>query len=57
VGAFTGQAAEFINRHAVGLKYLNIVFGVILLALGVLIFTQKLALIANFEFLNKFLIK
>src|SRR3989344_414910 len=57
VGAFTGQATEFINRHAVGLKYLNIVFGVILLALGVLIFTQKLALIANFEFLNKILLK
>lgn len=57
VGAFTAQATEFINRHAVGLKYLNIVFGVILLALGVLIFTQKLALIANFEFLNKILLK
>lgn len=56
VGAFTGQAAEFINRHAVGLKYLNGVFGVILLALGVLIFTQKLSLIANFEFLNKILL-
>ncbi|MBI4065877.1 sulfite exporter TauE/SafE family protein [Candidatus Kaiserbacteria bacterium] len=57
VGAFTGQATEFINRHEVGLKYLNIVFGVILLALGVLIFTQKLALIANFSLLNKILLK
>ena len=57
VGAFTGQATEFINRHAVGLKYLNIVFGIILLALGVLIFTQKLSLIANFELLNKILLK
>lgn len=57
VGAFTGTATEFIDRHAIGLKYLNIVFGVILLALGVLIFTQKLSLIANFEFLNKILLK
>lgn len=57
VGAFTGQAAEFINRHVVGLKYLNIVFGVILLALGVLIFTQKLAQIANFSLLNKILLQ
>lgn len=57
VGAFTGQATEFINRHATGLKYLNIVFGIILLALGVLIFTQKLSLIANFEFLNRILLK
>jgi cytochrome c-type biogenesis protein len=56
VGAFTAQATDFINRHAVGLKYLNIVFGVILLALGILIFTQKLSLIANFEFLNKILL-
>lgn len=57
VGTFTGKAADFINRHVVGLAYLNIVFGVILLALGVLIFTQKLSLIANFEFLNKILLK
>ncbi len=57
VGAFTGQASHFINRHAVLLKYLNIGFGVILLGLGVLIFTQKLSLIANFEFLNKILLK
>lgn len=57
VGAFTAQATEFINRHAVGLKYLNVIFGVILLALGVLIFTQKLSLIANFEFLNSILLR
>lgn len=57
VGAFTGQAADFISRHAVGLKYLNIIFGIILLALGVLIFTQKLSLIANFGFLNNILLK
>jgi len=57
VGAFTGQAAEFINRYASSLKYLNIVFGIILLILGVLIFTQKLALIANFDFLNNILLR
>ena len=56
VGAFTAQATDFINRHAAGLKYLNIIFGIILLALGVLVFTQKLALIANFDFLNQLLI-
>lgn len=57
VGAFTGQAAQFISKYAVLLKYLNIIFGIILLALGVLIFTQKLNIIANFEFLNKILLK
>ncbi|MDP3769486.1 MAG: cytochrome c biogenesis protein CcdA [Candidatus Sungbacteria bacterium] len=57
VGAFTGQAADIINRHLAAFKYLNIIFGVILLALGVLIFTQKLSLIANFEFLNQLLLR
>jgi len=57
VGAFTGQATEFINRHAVGLKYLNIVFGAILLILGVLVFTQKLSLVANWGLLNSILLK
>jgi cytochrome c-type biogenesis protein len=57
VGAFTAQAAEFINRHSLGLQYLNVVFGVILLGLGVLIFSQKLSLIANFEFLNTILLQ
>ena len=57
VGAFTAQATEFINRHVVALKYLNVVFGIILLALGVLVFTQKLSLIANFDFLNDLLLK
>jgi len=57
VGAFTGQAAKFISQYAVLLKYLNIVFGVILLALGILIFTQKLSLIANFDFLNNILLQ
>jgi cytochrome c-type biogenesis protein len=57
VGAFTAQATEFINRHGKGLQYINIIFGIILLLIGVLIFTQKLALFANFEFLNNFLLK
>lgn len=55
VGAFTAQAANFINRHLKRLKILNAIFGVLLLVLGVLIFTQKLSIIANFEFLNRFL--
>ena len=52
VGAFTSQALNFINRYAKLLKYLNIIFGVILLALGILVFTQKLSIIANFGFLD-----
>ncbi|MBM3206263.1 MAG: cytochrome C biogenesis protein [Candidatus Staskawiczbacteria bacterium] len=56
VGAFTSQALNFINRYARLLKYINIIFGVILLILGVLVFTQKLSQIANFEFLNNIIL-
>ena len=56
VGAFTGQATEIISRHAKKLRYLNIFFGIIILIIGILIFTQKLALVANFDVLNKLLI-
>ena len=57
VGFFVCITLCFINRHTIALKYLNVAFGVILLGLGVLIFTQKLSLIANFEFLNRILLK
>lgn len=56
VGAFATQAQVFINRFANGIKYFNIAFGFILIALGVLIFTGNLARIANFELLNKILL-
>lgn len=57
VGFFASHAAAFINRYAKVFKYVNIIFGIILIGLGILIFTQTLSLIANFEFLNKILLK
>ncbi len=54
VGLFTAQASAFVNAHARGLRVLNIVFGAILLVLGVLVFTQTLNLIASWDFLNRF---
>ncbi len=56
VGLFTAQATALISRYGKALRYLNILFGLILVALGVLIFTQQLSLIANFEFLNQYLL-
>jgi cytochrome c-type biogenesis protein len=60
VGLFTSQASNFINnvtiRYAKLFKYINIVFGVILIILGILAFTQNLNLIANFEPLNRWLL-
>ncbi len=57
VGFFTAQATAFIARHAKLLNILNIIFGVLLLAIGVLVFTQSLTIIANFSFLNNLILK
>lgn len=57
VGLFTQRAQGLINRHAEKLVYINKAFGVILIALGILVFTQNLSLIASFDFVNTLLIK
>ena len=57
VGFFTAQASAFIAHHTKLLDTLNIIFGVILLALGVLVFTQSLNLVANWGFLNAIILK
>lgn len=56
VGLFAGQASLFINRYAKYVKIINILFGVVLIVLGVLIFTQELSRIANFDLLNRWLL-
>lgn len=56
VGLFASQASEFINKYSHIMKYVNIGFGVLLIAIGVLAFTQSLGLIASFGFLNDFLL-
>lgn len=57
VGLFASQATNLITRYAGVLRYVNIGFGAILVVLGVLVFTQSLNLIANFDFLNRFLLQ
>jgi len=57
VGLFAAQSVVIINKYAHVLKYVNIVFGAILIALGVLVFTQSLNLVANFSLLNTLLLK
>lgn len=56
VGIFVAQAANFINRFAAKLEYVTKAFGLILVVLGILVFTQSLPLIANFGFVNQFLL-
>lgn len=56
VGLFATQASGFIKRHGRAFQYFNILFGVLLIVLGILAFTQSLPLIANLEILNKVLL-
>lgn len=57
IGLCAAQASRFIERYQKAFRYINIAFGAILIALGILIFTQQLSRIANFELLNRFLLK
>ncbi|MBI2652748.1 sulfite exporter TauE/SafE family protein [Candidatus Woesearchaeota archaeon] len=56
VGLFTGQATKLISKSETFLKYFNIIVGILLLILGILVFTNKLNIVANF-FAPSFLLK
>jgi len=56
VGAFAAQATSFFAKHAKTFARVNVAFGYILIILGVLVFTQLLSRISNFDFLNNFLL-
>lgn len=57
VGLFTSQASGFIRKIQPYIKIVNLIFGILLIVLGILAFTQNLSLIANFSLLNQFLLK
>lgn len=57
VGLFASQASGLINKYAKQMRYVNIVFGFVLIMLGILIFTENLNRLANFELLNRFLLR
>lgn len=57
VGLFTSQFYRFIARSGKFLKYFNIVTGILLLALGILVFTGKLSVLASFSPLNDLIIR
>ena len=56
VGLFPSRAFAFIKKHRRGASRLHVAFGVVLIGLGVLVFTGKLALLANFQLLNEVLL-
>lgn len=57
IGFFAAQAGAVIQKYIRYVKLVNIIFGIILIILGILIFTGNLSRIANFEILNTFLLK
>jgi len=57
VGLFTSQAATLISRYGTWTAYINRFFGGLLIILGILIFTQTLNRLANFELLNRVLLQ
>ncbi|MBI2056611.1 MAG: cytochrome C biogenesis protein [Candidatus Sungbacteria bacterium] len=57
VGFFTSRAASAISRILPFLLYIRIIFGILLIIIGIFAFTQSLGLIANVEILNRFLLQ
>jgi cytochrome c-type biogenesis protein len=56
-GLFAQPFVRWLQNHETIFKYYNIIIGILVLALGVLVFTGKLSLIAgSFSFLNKVLL-
>jgi len=56
VGLFTNQSQELINRMGKKLQYFQYFFGIVLIALGVLVFTGTLSRVANLQFLTDILL-
>ena len=55
VGLFTGKALNLIQKYNTLFRYFNIVVGILLLVLGVLVFTNNLNVVANWGFAQLFL--
>ncbi len=53
VGLFPTQAFGFIKRHRRFASRMHALFGVVLIAMGVLVFTNKLSLLASFPVLKE----
>lgn len=53
VGLFTAQATQLIARLGSGVIIVNRLFGLLLLVLGYLVFTQTLSRFANFQLLER----
>lgn len=57
VGLFASRASGLIQRYGGFLNYAQIIFGIILIVIGIFAFTENLPLIANLGLLNRFLLR
>lgn len=55
VGLFTARAAEEIKKHGKVMQRLTVAFGVLLILLGILVFTQNLPRVANLDAVSQLL--
>ena len=56
VGLFPSRALSILKGHRRAAARLHVAFGAVLIGLGVLVFTNKLSLLANFQLLNEVLL-
>lgn len=56
IGVFFSRATRLIRSMSKHLKYYSIILGGLIIVLGVLVFTNQLALIANFPLLNELIL-
>ena len=56
MGVFYSRANKIIHSMSKHLKYYNVILGGLIIILGVLVFTNQLAYIANFPLLNELLL-
>ena len=56
LGVFFSRATGLIRSMSKHLKYYSVILGSLIIILGVLVFTNQLALIANFPLLNDLLL-
>ena len=56
VGLFPSRAFAVLKRHRRAAARLHVAFGAVLIGMGVLVFTNKLSLLANFPLLNEVLL-
>ena len=54
-GAFTAQASELIRKHGRAMSYLNKAMGVLLIIIGILVFTGNLVKLANLAVAGSYL--